>query len=190
MAGDKVEMMGRFPGLLAEECPDGAVPKWPMMALRFAAFAAAGAEAVQGMWMEGKFRHLLAWLGGWTLFLTWPRYLICSRCEGYGEMCRSYYLGKYTSMLFPRVEGKTVGRLALVLEVLSLSTIFWVPALALRGNRKVLAKYLALMQVVLMGQFFHACRWCGTHDRQEWKAVCPAYRFWRSRANACTSRSS
>lgn len=167
-------------------CSSGGDRPGPLlMPLRFAAFAFAAAEAVRGMVGERKFRHLLAWLGGWALFLTWPRYLICSRCEGYGEMCRSYYLGKYTSLLYPRVEGKSVGKLGLALEILSLSAIFWVPALALRKNRKKLARYLALMQAVLLGQFFHACRWCGTHDQQEWKKVCPAYRFWRPRASSC-----
>lgn len=155
-----------------------------IMTLRFAAFALAVMEAARGMVRERKFRHLIAWLGGWALFLTWPRYLICSRCEGYGEMCRSYYLGRYTSLLFPRVEEKDVGRLGLFLEVLSLSAIFWLPIQALRRDRGMLAGYLTLMQTVLLGQFFHACRWCGTHAQQGWKAVCPAHRFWRARAVA------
>ncbi len=157
-----------------------------VMAARFAAFAAADAEALRGMVGERKYRHLLVWLGGWALFLTWPRYLICSRCEGYGKMCRSYYLGRYTSSVFPRVEGKRVGGAAVLLEVLCLSTIFWTPAIALRKNRVALSRYLALMQTVLLGQFFHACRWCGTHSHEGWKAVCPAHRYWKSRAGrAC-----
>ncbi|MGQ9474902.1 MAG: hypothetical protein ACUVRX_02480 [Actinomycetota bacterium] len=154
-----------------------------LMFARFAAFGAAAVQAARGMVAERRHRHLLAWMGGWVLFLTWPRYLICSRCEGYGEMCRSYYLGKYTSLLFPRVEGKEVGKLAVALEALSLSTIFWVPALALRKNRKEQARYLSLVKVVLLGQFFHACRWCGTRAEPGWKRVCPAYRFWRSKAS-------
>jgi hypothetical protein len=154
-----------------------------LMALRLAAFGAVAGEAVRGMVSERKVRHLLAWLGGWALFLTWPRYLICSRCEGYGEMCHSYYLGKYTSLVFPRVEGRKVGVLGLSLEALSLSTIFWVPVMALWGNWKRLLRYLALMQAVLLGQFLHACRWCGTHSHEEWKAACPAHRFWRSKAS-------
>lgn len=166
-----------------QSCSGEERPSPLIMALRFLAFALAGLEAVRGMLSEKKFRHLSAWLGGWALFLTWPRYLICSRCEGYGEMCRSYYLGKYTSSLFPRVEGKEVGRLGIFLEVLSLSAVFWVPVLALRRNGRALSRYLALMQAVLLGQFFHACRWCGTHANQGWKAVCPAHSFWKARAS-------
>lgn len=152
-----------------------------LMFLRFAALATSVGAAGLGMVRERRFRHLAAWLGGWALFLTWPRYLICSRCQGYGRMCRSHYLGKYTSLLFPRVEGKDVGSLGLALEVLSLSTIFWVPVLALRKDARALAGYLASMQAVLLGQFLHACRWCAAHSDDEWKRVCPAYRYWSKR---------
>ncbi len=157
----------------------GPHPSPLLMALRFAAFVAGVLTALWGMVKERKFKHLAVWLGGWALFLTWPRYLICSRCEGYGNMCYSYYIGKYTSMLFPRVEGKEPGNLGLVQEVVSLSTIFWTPALALRGNRKLLARYLATMNAVLLGQFLHACRYCAANSTQEWKNVCPAHRTWK-----------
>ncbi len=158
-------------------------PDMLVMALRFLAFLAAGYLAVAGMVRERKYRHLLVWMAGWALFLTWPRYLICSRCEGYGKMCRSYYLGKYTSLLFPRAEGKGVEPLGLSLEIMSLSVMFWVPALALRRNPKAFLRYLAAMQAVLLGQFFHACRWCGTRSREGWKTICPAHRFWKKRAS-------
>lgn len=157
-------------------------PSMSVMALRFLAFLAAGYLAVAGMVRERKYRHLLTWLAGWALFLTWPRYLICSRCEGYGQMCRSYFLGKYTSLLFPRAEGKKVGPLGLSLELLSLSVMFWAPALALRRDPKALLRYLAAMQAVLLGQFFHACRWCGTRSDEAWKTVCPVHRFWKRRS--------
>lgn len=161
------------------EATAGPRPNPLIMAFRFAAFAAGVMVALLGMIKERKFKHLAAWLGGWALFLTWPRYLICSRCEGYGNMCYSYYIGKYTSMVFPKVEGKVPGGLGLAQEVASLSTIFWAPAIALRGNRKLLAQYLAIMNVVLLGQFFHACRYCAANSTQEWKNACPAHRTWK-----------
>ncbi len=92
-------------------------------------------------------------------------------------MCYSYYLGKYTSMIFPKRE-KPVPQIGLGMEVLSLSTIFWAPALAMRKDRKSLLTYLVLMDLVLAGQFFHACRYCGTHADDEFKKVCPAYNIW------------
>jgi hypothetical protein len=152
-----------------------------IMAVRFAAFGLGAAMALGGMIRERKFKHLAAWLGAWGLFLTYPRYLICARCDGYGNMCYSYYLGKYTSMVFPRVEGKEVGPLGFTLEIICLGSIFWMPALALRDDRKLMLRYLAIMQFVGIAHFFHACRWCAANSTQEWKNKCPAHRTWKKR---------
>ena len=111
--------------------------------------------------------------------LTIPRYLICASCSGYGKMCYSFYLGKYTSMIFPKRE-KEVPMIGFALEVLSLSAITFAPALAMREDRKKLMTYLILMDLVMAGQFFHACRYCGTHAEDEFKKHCPNHRFWRS----------
>ena len=161
------------------EEPCGPRPNPLIMALRFAVFGLGSLVALAEMIKERKFKHLAAWLATWTLFMTWPRYLICARCEGYGNMCYSYYLGKYTSMVFPRVEGKDVGPLGFGMEVFCLSSMFWTPVLALRNNRPLLTRYLAIMQLVLAGQFFHACRYCAANSTQEWKNVCPAHRTWK-----------
>jgi len=150
-----------------------------IMAFRFAAFGLGGAIALGGMLRERKYKHLAAWLGAWGLFLSWPRYLICARCDGYGNNCYSHYLGKYTSLVFPKVEGEEVGGLGFALEVLCLSGMLWTPVLALRGDRKTLFRYLAAMEVVLLGQFFHACRWCAANSDQEWKMACPNHRLWK-----------
>ena len=150
-----------------------------IMALRFTAFGLGILVALGGMVKERKFKHLAAWLATWTLFLTWPRYLICARCEGYGNMCYSYYLGKYTSKVFPKVEGKEVGPLGFGMEAVCLTSMFWTPALALRNNRRLLTRYLVIMQLVFVGQFFHACRYCAANSTQEWKNVCPNHRFWK-----------
>jgi hypothetical protein len=150
-----------------------------IMALRFTAFGLGGLVALGGMIKERKFKHLAAWLGTWALFLSWPRYLICSRCDGYGNMCYSYYLGKYTSMVFPKVEGKDVSPLGFAMEGFCLSSMFWTPVLALRNNRQLLIRYLVIMELVLAGQIFHACRYCAANSTQGWKNVCPAHRTWK-----------
>ncbi len=150
-----------------------------IMALRFAAFGLGGMVALTGMFREKKFKHLAAWVGTWALFLTWPRYLVCSRCEGYGKMCYPYYLGKYTSMVFPKVEGKDVGPLGFGMEGFCLLSLFWTPALALRNNRDLLTRYMLIMQLVLIGHLLHACRWCAANSTQAWKNVCPAHRTWK-----------
>jgi len=150
-----------------------------IMALRFAVFGLGALVALGGMVKERRFKQIAAWLGAWTLFLTWPRYLICARCDGNGNKCCSYYLGRYTSAVFPRVKGKEVGPLGFDLEALCLSSIFWTPILALRDNRELLTRYLIIMQSVLAGQFLHACRWCAANSTQEWKEACPSYRTWK-----------
>ncbi len=150
-----------------------------IMAARFAAFVLGALAATGGMIRERKFKHLAFWLGTWALFLSWPRYLICSRCEGYGKICYPYYLGKYTSLVFPQVEGKDVGPLGFGLEAFCLSSMFWTPALALRNNRELLTRYMMIMQLVMAGQFFHACRWCAANSTQAWKNICPAHRAWK-----------
>lgn len=164
-----------------DACPEAfdVNPNPFIMALRFLTFGAGLAVAGAGFIRNGKKKGLLAWLGGWGLFLTIPRYLICASCSGYGKMCYSFYLGKYTSMIFPKRE-KEVPMIGLGMEVVSLSTIFWAPALAMRKDRKNLMLYLILMDMVLAGQFFHACRYCGTHADDEFKKVCPGHRFWKN----------
>jgi hypothetical protein len=162
-------------------CAEGAFDVQPnhlIMALRFLAFGAGALVALVGLIKGGRKKELLAWLGGWGLFLTLPRYLICASCTGYGKMCYSYYLGKYTSMILPKRE-KPVPLYGLGLEGLALSTIFWAPAIGLRKDRKSLMAYLAMMQLVLVGQFLHACRYCGTHSDDEFKKFCPNHQFWR-----------
>ncbi|MDD3717757.1 MAG: hypothetical protein PHP28_03725 [Actinomycetota bacterium] len=159
--------------------PCGPRPNPIIMALRFAAFGTGIIMALVGMIKERKFKLLGAWLGVWSVFLTIARYIICSRCEGYGQMCYSYYIGKYTSLVLPGVEGKDVGPVGIGLEAACLGSIFWIPAVAMRGDRRMLARYLAVMQLVLIGQVFHACRWCARNSTQEWKNQCPVHRTWK-----------
>lgn len=157
----------------------GPRPNLLIMTLRFAAFGLGVVMALVGMVRERKFKHLGAWLGSWAVFLSIARYIICARCEGYGKMCYSYYIGKYTSLVLPQVEGKEVGPVGIGLEAACLGSIFWIPAIAMRGDRRLLLRYLAIMQVVLIGQVFHACRWCAQNSTQEWKNACPAHRTWK-----------
>ncbi len=152
-------------------------PNPAIMALRFLTFAATTAAGAAGLIRGGNKKLMAAWLAGWALFLTIPRYLICASCSGYGKMCYSFYLGKYTSMILPRRE-KEVPMIGLGLEVLSLSTISLMPVLAMRKDRKNLITYLILNDLLLAGQFFHACRYCGTHAEDDFKKFCPNYRFW------------
>ncbi len=161
----------------AEACDPNPNPL--LMALRLAAFATGLAMALVGMIRERKFKLLGAWLGTWGVFLSIARYLTCSRCDGYGKMCYSFYIGKYTSLVLPRTEGKDVGPVGIGLEAACLGAIFWIPVVAMRGDRRLLARYLAVMQLTLIGQVFHSCRWCARNSRQAWKDACPVHRTWK-----------
>jgi hypothetical protein len=164
-----------------DACPEAfdVSPNPLIMALRFLVFGVDLIVAGAGLVRNGKKKELLAWLGGWGLFLTIPRYLICASCSGYGKMCYTYYLGKYTSMIFPKRE-KEVPMIGLGLEIVALSTMSLAPAFGLRKDRKALLAHLALTDLVLAGQFFHACRYCGTHADDNFKKFCPGHRFWRN----------
>lgn len=167
----------------AMECEEmpvscGPRPNPLIMAARFAALALGILVALGGMIKERKFKHLAAWLGAWGVFLTYARYLICARCEGYGKMCYSHYMGKYTSMIFPRVEDKEPGTQGNMVEAICLGAISLMPALALRDDRKLMLRYLAFLQFVFTAQFFHACRRCAANSTQEWKKKCPGNRAW------------
>lgn len=154
-------------------------PNALIMFFRIAALGSGIMTGLGGIIREKKYKHLAVWLGGYGLFLTLCRYLICSRCEGYGQKCYSYYGGRYTSLIFPYVEGKEPGPLGIGLEVLGLATTGLVPAFALRDNRKLLKRYLAIMQLVMTMQFIHGCRWCAANSTQEWKNACLFFRIWK-----------
>ena len=92
--------------------------------------------------------------GGGCAFLDRPRYLVCARCDGYGKNCYSLYLGRITSKYLPKVEGKErPGIAGILLEILALSTISNAPAVGMRRNRKLLALYMLLASLTLMGTF-------------------------------------
>lgn len=152
-------------------------PNPAIMALRSVALAAATAAGALGLARSGNKKLIGWWLAAWGMFLTLPRYLICASCSGYGKMCYSYYLGRYTSMIFPKRE-KPVPMYSLFIEGACLSSIFLAPALAMKDDRKNLLTYLILSDLMLAGQFFHACRYCGTHADDDFKKHCPSFRFW------------
>jgi hypothetical protein len=168
------------------ECPEcleheGPDPK--IIGIRFIILAAQFLVAMVGLIHERSWKALLAELGALAFFLTLPRYLICCRCEGYGQRCYSLYLGKLTSLYLPKVEGKEVSPAGAALELLTLSVLGNSPAIGLRKNKKLLALYLLLANLTVGFQFWHSCRHCAKYAT-DWRKDCPSAKLAGSVFNA------
>lgn len=164
------------------ECPEctqygGPDPK--IMGFRFLILALQALVAVVGLIEERSTRALAVLLGAIAFFFTLPRYLICARCEGYGEKCYPFYLGKVTSLYIPRVESKGTSPVGAGLEGLTLSVLAFTPMVGLRGNRKLLLSYCALAILTLGLHAWHACRHCALYA-EDWRKDCPGAKLARS----------
>lgn len=156
------------------ECTEHGGPNPKIMAARFTVFGLQFLIAFFGLIKERSWKSLLAFLGGFALFATVPRKMICCRCEGYGKMCYSLYLGKITSMYLPKIEDKEVDmKLGAGLELLALGTISNAPAIGLRKNKKLLAWYMLFSTLTVVMHFSHACRHCA-QNATDWRQDCPS----------------
>ncbi|MBU1672358.1 MAG: hypothetical protein KKF41_10290 [Actinobacteria bacterium] len=161
------------------ECKEYMGPNPRVMMFRFLVIFAQVIVGFVGLVKERSWKALVAWLGGFALFWTVPRYLICARCAGYGNKCYSLYLGEITSRYMPKVEGHDrPSNLGIVLELLALSTISNAPAVGMRHNRRLLALYMLLAGLTFWGQFLHACRHCAEYGT-DWKKECPSAKAYR-----------
>lgn len=116
------------------ECTEYGGPDPATMRLRFFFIFTQLFVGLVGMIKARNWKALAAFLSGFTLFWTVPRYLICARCEGYGQNCRSLYLGKITSMYMPKQEGE-VGPLGMALELVALSLVSEAPLIGMARTR-------------------------------------------------------
>lgn len=156
------------------ECTEYGGPDPKIMAIRFSVFGLQFLVALVGMIKARSWKSLLAFLGGFALFATVPRKMICARCDGYGNKCYSLYMGKITSMYLPKVEGKEVDmKVGAGLELLSLGTISNAPVIGLWHNKKLLAFYMLLSTITMASQFAHSCRHCA-QNATDWRKDCPS----------------
>lgn len=155
------------------ECSKYGGPNPRFMLFRVMVLLAQFFTAVVGLVRERSWKALAVTIGALAFFFTVPRYLICARCESYGENCYSLYLGKVTSMYLPKVDGKETSPVGAFMEFMTLSTLANAPAVGLRHNRRLLALYLLLANMTLVMQFSHACRHC-SEFATGWKKKCPA----------------
>jgi hypothetical protein len=125
-------------------------------------------------------RWLPLWLAAVVTWFTVCKYLICTRCERYGEACDFYYLGRWAAKLFEPQPDRTLDTAGIVAEGGSVLVIQFLPLLAAAGRWRMMLFYLLLLGLGEYAQISVCCSKCVAYSRDEWKAdVCPSYRLAR-----------
>jgi len=144
--------------------------------------SAAGAAMLgYGFFLLAKTRPRLLplWSAAFLSWFTLCKYLICTRCERYGQRCEFYGLGKYAARLFSAQPGRSLDTAGIAAEAASAGTLYFLPLLASLGRPRHFFRYLGLLLLALLTQFFVSCRRCAQTATTPWKATCPNYRLAR-----------
>jgi hypothetical protein len=144
--------------------------------------SAAGAAMLgYGAYLVARYRRKLLpfWLAAFVAWFTLCKYLICTRCERYGQRCEFYCLGKYAARLFPAQPGKSLDAAGIIAEGASAGTLYFLPLLAATGKPSRFLSYAAVLKVALLSQFLVSCRRCVLTATTPWKATCPNYKLAR-----------
>jgi hypothetical protein len=118
------------------------------------------------------------WLAALVTWFTACKYLICARCEYYGEACDFYNLGLYAAKLFKRQPDKSLDTAGIVAEGSSVAVLQFLPVLATLTRPGMLVRFLALLAINQAAQMQLCCRRCVQYSTDEWKRdTCPTYRL-------------
>lgn len=133
-----------------------------------------------GGWVVARRRP--KWLGLWLAALvTWftvCKYLICTRCENYGEPCDFYYLGRWAAKMFKPQPDRTLDTAGIIAEGGSVAVLQFLPALAALGDRRMFFMFLASLLTNQGAQLSICCRRCIKYSTDPWKAsTCPSYKL-------------
>jgi hypothetical protein len=151
-------------------------------AVEIAIETAAGAAMLAcGAYLLARYRRKLfpLWLAAFISWFTLCKYLICTRCEHYGERCEFYCLGKYAARLFPAQPGKSLDAPGIIAEGASAGVLYFLPLLAATGKRSRFLGYATVLNAALLSQFLVSCRRCALTATTPWKATCPNYKLAR-----------
>lgn len=123
-------------------------------------------------------KWLPLWLAALITWFTACKYLICARCEFYGEACDFYYLGKFAAKLFDPQPEKTLDTAGIVAEGASVAVLQFLPMLAALGKWSMLLKFAALLGINQAAQLQICCRRCIQYSKDPWKRdTCPTYKL-------------
>ncbi|MBN2168492.1 MAG: hypothetical protein JW738_04550 [Actinobacteria bacterium] len=157
-----------------KECQEYSGPDPTIMRFRLFLFAAQYVYAAVALMLAKSWKSLTVTFGALAFFFP-LRYIVCARCQNYGKNCYSLYLGRITSMMMPKVEGKEIGPVSFILEVVTLYLITMGPVFGLMRKFKLLVPYMGLLSGTLGLQFMHSCRHCGLYAKEgTWQSKCPA----------------
>jgi hypothetical protein len=144
--------------------------------------SAAGLAAIAtGGYLMFRHRRKLfpLWAAATVSWFTLCKYLICTRCEHYGEKCEFYNLGVLAARMFPAQPDRTLTRVGYTAEGLSMGGMMALPLTAAWGDRKRFATYAALFAAQYATQLLVSCRHCVLTATTPWKARCPSYQLAR-----------
>ena len=143
--------------------------------------AAAVAMLASGVYVVARYRRRLLplWLSAFISCFTLNRYLVCTRCERYGERCEFYGMGRYTARLFQPQADKSVDNAGFISEGATLGTLYFLPLLASKEKPGSFMAFTSVLLVALITQFLISCRRCAMTATTPWKAICPNYRLAR-----------
>lgn len=163
-------------------CGEVATGEWPepdVRAMRFM-IASGIAYLAYGGYIVARRRPgwLPVWLAALVSWFTLCKYLICTRCERYGEACDFYYLGRWAARLFPPQPDRTLDMAGIIAEGGSVAVLQFLPALAALGSRRKLLFYLVLLAVMQAAHLTVCCRKCIVYSKDHWKRnTCPNYKL-------------
>lgn len=144
--------------------------------------SAAGLAAIAaGGYLMACYRKKLfpLWAAATISWFTLCKYLICTRCEHYGEKCEFYSLGILAARMFPAQPDRTLTQAGYTAEALSAGGMLLLPFTAAWGDRRRLSAYAALVASQWTTQLIVSCRHCARTATTPWKARCPTYKLAR-----------
>lgn len=122
-------------------------------------------------------RWFPVWLAALVTWFTLCKYLICTRCERFGEACDFYYLGKWAARLFKPQPDRTLDKAGIVAEGSSVAILQLMPIAATLGRWRSLFAYVMMLAVGQGAQLSICCRRCVQYSNDPWKRdVCPSYK--------------
>ena len=125
-----------------------------------------------------KPKWLPLWLAALITWFTACKYLICARCEYYGQPCDFYYLGSLAAKLFKPQPDKTLDTAGIIAEGASVTILQFLPVLAALRKPKMLLMFLTLLGINQATQMQVCCRRCIQYSTDPWKRdTCPTYKL-------------